>query len=117
MNNIFLLILLLFGLTPAYLVHGQPAIQPVDYVNPFIGSQDSRWFAFTPAARPFGLVKLAPMTFGFNGYAGGGHRSGYDYTHKTILGFSHVHEYQTGGILVMPSVNTYPTITRSGNYP
>ena len=44
------------------------SVTPVDYVDPFVGSQGSRWFVFTPAAVPFGLVKLAPMTYGFNGY-------------------------------------------------
>lgn len=108
MKRIFITLFALIGsVTPAI---GQMVKSPVDYVNPFIGSQDSRWFAFTPAALPFGMVKLAPMTFGFNGYAGGGHRSGYDYTHKTILGFSHVHEYQTGGILIMPTVGELLTV-------
>jgi predicted alpha-1,2-mannosidase len=107
-KNILLVFLLFFGIVAGTV--SQQIKQPVDYVNPFIGSQDSRWFAFTPAALPFGMVKLAPMTFGYNGYSGGGGRSGYDYTHKTIFGFSHVHEYQTGGILVMPTVGKLRTV-------
>jgi putative alpha-1,2-mannosidase len=50
------------------------------------------------------------MTYGFNGYYGGGGRSGYDYRHTSILGFSHVHEWQTGGILVMPTVGPLVTV-------
>jgi hypothetical protein len=42
--------------------------EPVDWVDPFIGTQSARWFFFTPAAAPFGLVKLAPDTTGFGGY-------------------------------------------------
>lgn len=91
----------------------QSAKSPVDYVDPFIGSQGCRWFVFTPAALPFGLVKLAPMTYGFNGYFGGGGRSGYDYRDTSILGFSHVHEWQTGGILVMPTVGPLLTVPGS----
>ena len=38
--------------------YGRQAKSPVDYVDPFIGSEGSRWFVFTPAALPFGLAKL-----------------------------------------------------------
>ena len=91
-------------------IYGQQVKEPVDYVDPFIGSIGARWFAFTPAALPFGLVKLAPMTYSFNGYSGGGGKAGYDYRHRSILGFSHVHEWQTGGILVMPTVGKLMTV-------
>src|SRR6202012_5206053 len=91
-------------------IYGQQAKNPVDYVDPFIGSQGARWFAFTPAAMPFGLVKLAPMTYGFNGYFGGGGKSGYDNRQTSILGFAHVHEWQTGGILVMPTTGKLITV-------
>jgi hypothetical protein len=53
---------------------GEPARgnDPVDWVDPLIGTQSARWFFFTPTAAPFGLVNLAPDTTGFCGYAGGG---------------------------------------------
>ena len=93
---------------------GQPARggDPVDWVNPFIGTQSARWFFFTPAAAPFGLVKLAPDTTGFGGYAGGGHTTGYRFSDTTILGFSHLHDFQLGGILLMPA--TGPLVTVPG---
>lgn len=76
---------------------------PIDFVNPFIGTaNESRWFYFTPASLPFGLVKLSPQTSGFGGYKGGGNAVGYNYNDKLIYGFSHVHEFQLGGVLVMP---------------
>jgi predicted alpha-1,2-mannosidase len=106
-------IIILFSIIES--INGQNIKSPVDYVDPFIGSQGARWFAFTPAALPFGLVKLAPMTYGFNGYFGGGGRSGYDYKHRSILGFSHVHEWQTGGILVMPTVGKLLTVPGDSN--
>jgi predicted alpha-1,2-mannosidase len=96
-------------------IYGQQLKSPVDYVDPFIGSQGARWFAFTPAALPFGLVKLAPMTYGFGGYFGGGGKSGYDYRHTSILGFAHVHEWQTGGILVMPTIGKLVTVPGDAN--
>lgn len=107
MRKISAILLLLLAILPSY---AQGAESPVDYVDPFIGSQGARWFVFTPAALPFGLVKLAPMTFGFNGYYGGGGRSGYDYRDSSIIGFAHVHEWQTGGILVMPTTGSLLTV-------
>jgi putative alpha-1,2-mannosidase len=93
---------------------GQPAQgrDPVSRVDPFIRTQSARWFFFTPAAAPFGLVKLAPDTMGFHGYAGGGHPSGYRFSDTSILGFSHLHDFQLGGILLTPA--TGPLVTVPG---
>ncbi|OHB82849.1 MAG: hypothetical protein A2V98_14685 [Planctomycetes bacterium RBG_16_64_12] len=93
---------------------GQPSRErdPVDWVDPFIGTQSARWFFFAPAAAPFGLVKLAPDTTGFGGYAGGGNTTGYRFPDTTILGFSHLHDFQLGGILFMPA--TGPLVTVPG---
>jgi predicted alpha-1,2-mannosidase len=107
MKKISLLVFLLSAIVCSY---GQQPKCPVDYVDPFIGSQGARWFAFTPAAVPFGLVKLAPMTYGFNGYYGGGGQSGYNYQDSSIIGFAHVHEWQTGGILIMPTTGNLVTV-------
>jgi predicted alpha-1,2-mannosidase len=93
------------------------SVTPVDYVDPFVGSQGSRWFVFTPAALPFGLCKLAPMTYGFNGYYGGGGRSGYNYRDTSILGFAHVHEWQAGGILTMPTIGPLTTVPGDATSP
>lgn len=91
------------------------AQSPVDYVDPFLGSVHSRWFFFTPACEPLGMVKLAPMTYGFGGYRGGGHVTGYDYNHNSIIGFCHVHEFQLGGILTMPTVGKLYTVPGDEN--
>jgi predicted alpha-1,2-mannosidase len=84
--------------------------EPVDYVNPFIGTKSGRWFFFTPAAMPFGLAKLAPDTYGYGGYVGGGEPSGYRYHDSSIIGFSHLHEFQLGGFLLMPTTGHLLTI-------
>jgi predicted alpha-1,2-mannosidase len=107
------IIILLFLIIES--IYGQQSKSPVNYVDPFIASQGARWFAFTPASLPFGLVKLAPMTYGFNGYSGGGGKTGYDYRHRSILGFSHVHEWQTGGILIMPTIGKLLTVPGDSN--
>jgi predicted alpha-1,2-mannosidase len=82
---------------------------PVDFVDPFIGSKDCRWDFFTPASTPFGLVKVAPQTSGFGGYAGGGNTTGYDYAHDSIIGFSNLHAHGLGGFLFMPTVGELQT--------
>jgi predicted alpha-1,2-mannosidase len=114
MKKLFFVILLFLTTGSIY---AQQAKIPFDYVDPFIGSQGARWFAFTPAALPFGMAKLAPMTSGFNGYSGGGGKTGYDYRNTSILGFANVHEWQTGGILVMPTVGKLITVPGDDKVP
>ena len=71
--------------------------KPVDLVNPLIGSDRCRNFFMTAAARPFGMVKLAPDTE-ISGY----YHTGYQNAQTNIFGFSHIHEFQMGGMVVMP---------------
>ncbi len=77
------------------LVYGQ---RPVDLVNPLIDSANSRWFFFSSATRPFGMVNLSPDM----GTAGAW-ESGYRYNQKTINFFSHIHAWQLSGIPVLPT--------------
>ena len=70
---------------------------PVDYVHPLIGSDRCRNFFMTAAARPFGMVKLSPDTEIFGYY-----HTGYQNAQSNIFGFSHIHEFQMGGLAVMP---------------
>jgi putative alpha-1,2-mannosidase len=70
---------------------------PVDLVNPLIASDRCRNFFMTAAARPFGMVKLAPDTE-ISGY----YHTGYQNAQTNIFGFSHIHEFQMGGLVVMP---------------
>ena len=85
------LFILLFGT----LVYGQ---RPVDLVNPLVDSANSRWFFFSSASRPFGMVNLSPDM----GTAGAW-ESGYRYNQKTINFFSHIHAWQLSGIPVLPT--------------
>lgn len=88
---------------------------PYDFVNPFIGT-DEMGHTFPGAASPFGMVQLSPDTdnppFLVNGrYNKDVYRycAGYQYSDKTIVGFSHTHFNGTGhsdlgDFLVMPTV-------------
>lgn len=76
------------------------AREPVDWVNPFIGTTNPglRWMIFPGPAMPFGMVKLSPDN------RGGRHwRAGYDYNIDTLLGFSHIHSWTLSGLLMMPT--------------
>lgn len=71
--------------------------QLVDKVYPLLDTENSRWFFFSSASRPFGMVNLSPDT-----EIGGAWGSGYRYKTDTIKGFSHIHAWQMSGISVMP---------------
>lgn len=75
----------------------------LQYVNPNIGTAHSRWFFFTPAAVPYGMAKLAPSTNGHYGNLSGWEAVGYDVRHESIEGFVNFHEWQVGGVSLMPS--------------
>jgi len=76
----------------------------VEYVHPNIGTMHSRWFFYTPAARPFGMAKLGPSTNGTYGNKSGWEAVGYDDRHHSIDGFPCFHEFQIGGVSLMPVV-------------
>lgn len=80
------------------------------YVEPRIGTAHCRWFHFTPGAMPFGLAKPAPSTNGSLGNNSGWEATGYDYRDNTIEGFPCLHEFQVGGIVLMPTSGDLVTI-------
>jgi len=82
--------------------------QPVDYVNPFIGTGGDMGQGFgnmfPGAAYPFGMIQLSPD----NGGQGWMYCGGYRYADSLIAGFSHTHLSGTGvadfcDISVMPT--------------
>lgn len=89
------------------------AWNPRRYVNPNIGANHSRWFFYTPASMPFGMVKQGPSTNGTVGSPSGWEAVGYEDRHRSIEGFACVHEFQLGGILVMPTSGTLKTVPGS----
>ncbi len=80
------------------------------YVNPLIGSAHCRWFHVAPGALPFGLAKPGPSTNGSYGNKSGWEATGYDYRHTSIEGFPCLHEFQVGGIVLMPTTGVLKTI-------
>ena len=73
--------------------------QPVDYVDPFLGTSSSRWMLYPGPSMPFGMVKLSPDNSEINGMLD----AGYEYTTETISGFGHVHSWMMGSFLTMPT--------------
>ena len=80
------------------------------YVEPRIGTAHCRWFHFTPGAMPFGMAKPAPSTNGHIGNKSGWEATGYDYRDQSIEGFPCLHEFQIGGIVLMPTTGSLKTI-------
>lgn len=74
-------------------------------VYPLLDAAHSRWFYFSSACRPFGLVSLFPDT-----KTAGDWGNGYCYGTDTIKDFSHVHEWQLSGVAVMPVTFTETSI-------
>ncbi len=79
------------------------------YVEPRIGTAHCRWFHFAPGAKPFGLAKPGPATNASLGNKSGWEATGYDYRDTSIEGFPCLHEFQVGGIVLMPTVGTLKT--------
>jgi len=71
--------------------------RPVDWVKPQIDTVNPRFFYFSSACRPFGLVNLSPDTQPDKTW-----KSGYRYDDDTIHCFSHIHGWQIAGLPVMP---------------
>lgn len=71
--------------------------QPVDYVDPMIGTSTSRWMLYPGPSMPFGMVKLSPDNQEQQW------KAGYEYTIENIAGFSHIHSWTMGGLLMMPT--------------
>lgn len=70
---------------------------PVDYVDPFIGTSNSRWALHPGPCMPFGMVQLAPDN------QDTGWKAGYEYNIHNIAGFSHIHGWTLAGLLAMPT--------------
>ena len=78
--------------------YSQTDKKPVDYVDPMIGTHNSRWILFPGPTVPFGMVKLSPDNQEL------GWKAGYEYDIHNIAGFSHIHSWTMAGLLTMPTV-------------
>jgi predicted alpha-1,2-mannosidase len=99
----FLCALALFGgLLPNASAQVLEGKEPVDYVDPMIGTLGGG-FTFPGPAAPYGMVQLSPDTEGYLAY------TGYHYHDQFIRGFSHHHiesmgVKSNGNLPFMPSV-------------
>ena len=93
-----------FGACERSLVKESVKIRAVDLVYPHLDTENSRWFFFSSACRPFGMVNLSPDT-----EIGGAWGSGYRYKTDTVRGFSHIHAWQLSGLSIMPVSLTQQT--------
>jgi len=109
MKNFKIIIFSLIFLAACQPQQNETTYNAVQYVDPQIGSVHGRWFFYTPAAVPFGMAKLAPHTNAYESI-GSWLPGGYDNRHKSIEGFGHFHEFQIGGVVVMPTVGELKTV-------
>ncbi len=77
------------------------AIDPLKYVDPSIGSINSRWFYNAPVSVPGGLIAGGPIDSGFGGYSGGGSPIG-TLNNGLHQGFVLIKGFQLGEILILP---------------
>jgi predicted alpha-1,2-mannosidase len=84
---------------------------PVDWVDPLIDTANRRFFFFSSACRPFGMVNLSPDTV-----ATGAWGAGYRYTESNVLWFSHVHAWQLAGLPVLPTTGPFKGHLGSESY-
>lgn len=97
----------------AALLLAAPALQAENvsqYVEPRIGTAHCRWFHIAPGALPFGMAKPGPSTNGRLGNEQGWEATGYDYRESSIEGFPCIHEFQLGGISLMPTKGKLVTV-------
>lgn len=97
--------------TQTHTAQAQAATEPAALVYPFLDTANSRWFYFSSAARPFGMVSLFPDT-ALNGEWG----SGYRYDESTVKGFNHIHEWQLAGLSLMPVSDHRPLSEQQADY-
>jgi len=74
----------------------------VDLVEPMVDAANSRFFYFSSASRPFGMVNLSP-DMALNGTW----NTGYRYNEDTIKCFSHIHCWELSGIPVLPTTGIF----------
>lgn len=73
------------------------AEEPVDMVDCFTGTSNSRWMLGPYAQRPMGMVQIGPDNQG-DKWMGG-----YEYAISSVSGFSHIHAWTMGGLQMMPA--------------
>ena len=95
-----LIILCLVSLA-GYAIPLRPLKQPVDYVDVFTGTSNSRWMLGPYASVPYGMVELGPDN------QASGWMGGYEYSIMNVSGFSHIHAWTMSGLRIMPAMQDF----------
>ena len=82
-----------------------------DLVEPRVDAANSRFFYFSSASRPFGMVNLSPDM-----ELNGTWNTGYRYNKDTIKCFSHIHCWEMSGIPVLPTTGDFKGQLGPSNY-
>ena len=93
-SHLLRVVVLLLGIASLLDAQGE---EPVDFVDVFVGTSNSRWMLGPYACVPFGMVQPGPDN------QTGGWMSGYEYSIANVSGFSHLHAWTMGGLLIMPA--------------
>jgi len=75
--------------------------QPVEYVDVFTGTSNSRWMLGPYASVPYGMVELGPDN------QASGWMGGYEYSIMNVSGFSHIHAWTMSGLRIMPAMQDF----------
>lgn len=89
----------------------KPKPRFVDLVEPMVDAAHSRFFYFSSASRPFGMVNLSPDMV-----LKGTWNTGYRYNEDTIKVFSHIHCWELSGIPVLPTTGVFKGQLGPDNY-
>lgn len=95
----------------ATLCHAVGTKQPVDYVNVFVGTSNSRAMLGPFAGVPYGMVQLGPDN------QDAAWMGGYEYALMSVKGFTHIHAWMMNGLMVMPAVQDLVTWEGSASSP
>jgi len=74
-----------------------------DWADPLIGTGNSRWMVNPGPRVPYGMIASGPDN------QNSSWKAGYEYTLKSINGFSTLHDWATAGLLIMPTTGVLKT--------
>ena len=96
-----LILIWCFAITTGCTAPSKESKEPVDQVDLFTGTSNSRWMLGPYATVPYGMVQLGPdnQTAGWMG--------GYEYSVMNVSGFSHIHAWTMSGLRVMPAMQDF----------
>ena len=92
-------------------IFGQTNRQPVDYVNMFTGTSNSRWMLGPYAGVPYGMIQLGPDN------QQSGWMAGYEYSISNVTGFNHIHAWTMSGLMVMPLTQDFTKVDGASSQP